>query len=108
MSNEEVVHESVSFEEASRCPKCGHPGEVTGSRPTAKKSTIHFVFCRNPLCRWYDTNWIVEQLSDGTVPVRGQEERRPKTFPSRKITDEKIERARKSIERSADDTKPGP
>lgn len=72
---------SVSYEEASRCPKCGNTGESVETRPGPNRSKIHILRCQNAVCRWYATDWIVQQLEDGTVPVRERQERAPKTFP---------------------------
>ena len=107
-NNDGVVQESISFEEASRCPKCKQPGELGTERPAANKSTIHIIWCRNTICRWYNTNWIVQKLQDGTVPVRQREERRPKTFPKIIRPSGHDDRVREILKRDADDTKPGP
>lgn len=72
---------STTFEEASRCPKCDNTGEVKQTRPGPNKSQIHILTCQNPPCKWYQTDWVVQQLSDGTIPVREVTERTPKTFP---------------------------
>lgn len=76
---------TATFEEAQRCPKCNNPGEIEENhRRGPNNSTIHLIWCRNPVCLWYNTNWVVQQMSDGTVPVRAsqaEEPRREKTFP---------------------------
>lgn len=75
--------ETVSFSEASRCPKCGHAGEIKLSRERVGH-TMHVLTCKNSVCLWYETDWVVQQLSDGTVPVRpsrAEEPQRPKSFP---------------------------
>lgn len=81
---DKVAGGTASFEEATRCPKCNEPGELGVNRPGPDKSTIHFVWCRNQVCKWFDTNWIVQQLEDGTVPVRPTQDHRAhqKTFPA--------------------------
>lgn len=91
---------TVSFEVASRCPKCDNPGELMSTRPTkdadGNPSKIHILRCENSACRWYDTDWIVQQLEDGTVPVR--EGRMEKTFPAIPgMTQEKAEQQIKDI-----------
>lgn len=69
---------SVSYDEASRCPKCGNSGELKQQRPGPDRSEIHILTCQNKVCRWYQTDWVVQRLEDGTVPVRETTE---KTFP---------------------------
>lgn len=60
-----------SLEEASRCPKCGIPGEDVGSIPGNKFGVkVHTIFCRNDRCRWFDTSWIVQVNPDGSIPER--------------------------------------
>jgi hypothetical protein len=74
----------ITYEQASRCPRCDQPGEETVTRPGSRKSTIYILTCRNSACRWYNTRWVVQRLEDGTIPVRAsgaEEPRRPKTFP---------------------------
>lgn len=78
--------EFVSFEQATRCPRCDQPGEVeeNTARRGPNRSKIFMVWCRNGACKWNDTNWVVQQLEDGTVPVRAaraDQPRRLKTFP---------------------------
>lgn len=68
----------ASWAEASRCPKCEAPGEdiKTNRIPNA---TVHTLRCPTEGCRWYNTTWIVQINSDGTIPeyVPG-----PKAFPA--------------------------
>ena len=50
------------------------------TRPSKDRSKIHIFRCQNDRCSWFDTDWVVQQLEDGTVPVReGMEQ---KTFPA--------------------------
>lgn len=75
---------TVEFETARKCPRCDIHGEIISSRPGKTQDgspcTIHVLRCQNERCSWFDTDWIVQQLSDGTVPVReGVQE---KTFPT--------------------------
>lgn len=70
---------TASWDQASRCYKCGEPGVVIGetnhpSRPGSKIKTLR---CDNERCRDYDANikslrwsWIVQVDSDGNIPVR--------------------------------------
>jgi hypothetical protein len=60
---------STTFEEAKQCPKCGKPGDDTGSRPTNRRGVkVHTIFCRNRVCPWLDTSWIVQVNQDGSIP----------------------------------------
>ena len=90
---------TITFEEASRCPKCGNPGEEQSNeaRPGVDGSTIRVVRCMNPPCRWFDTDWIIQVNSDNTVPVR--EGNQPKSFPPMVgMTTEKARQAAKNIQ----------
>jgi hypothetical protein len=64
--------QDTTYEEARRCPKCGNPGEVDsikdGPRNLPRGTKIHTVYCRNQVCPWLDTCWLVQVNSDGTVP----------------------------------------
>lgn len=81
----------VSFEDASRCPKCDNPGEQKSVQNTANNSKLHIFTCQNAACRWYQTDWVVQKLEDGTVPERVPD--RQKTFPAIPgMTQEKAQR----------------
>lgn len=69
-----------TFEEAKRCPRCQNPGQQTNSRRQPDGSTLHTFTCRNSRCRWYDTTYVVQVNSDGTVPPPNTH--RQKTFPA--------------------------
>lgn len=74
---------TVTFEEAKRCPKCDQPGDEQTNearRNTTNGNMIHVIRCQNERCSWFDTDWVVEVQSDGTVPVR--EGRQQKSFPA--------------------------
>jgi hypothetical protein len=64
----------TSYEEATRCPKCGNPGDVVKKEAAPaganlpRGTQIHTVYCRHPLCPWYNTCWLVQVNSDGSVP----------------------------------------
>lgn len=72
----------ASWEEASRCPKCGQPGE------DVKQSSIrtgrlrggvnHVLHCKNERCKWFETGWSVSVGPNGEIPenLGG-----PKQFP---------------------------
>ena len=97
---------TVSFEDAQRCPRCDVPGEIMSTRNArdnkGKPTKIHILRCQNIRCSWFQTDWVVQQLEDGTVPIReGQEQ---KTFPAvRGMTQEK---AAEQIEGIVDDNNP--
>jgi len=61
-----------SFEQAKDCPKCGKPGEVrrvTASRDgTGRPVELHLVYCTTELCKWFDSPWVVQVNSDGSIP----------------------------------------
>lgn len=100
--------ETVAYEDAARCPKCGHTGELKQSRPGPDKSEIHILTCQNRVCLWYLTDWIVQRMSDGTVPIRPSKEeepRRPKTFPKLPGTPEKY---LQGLEATKDELPPDP
>jgi len=63
---------ATTFEEAKLCPKCELPGEDVSTSP-AKDSrgapvVLHMIWCRNDTCKWYNTSWVVQVNSDGTIP----------------------------------------
>ena len=68
----------VTFEEASRCPKCDNPGEQKEKRAD-RTHDLYIFTCQNKVCLWYQTDWVVQRNSDGTIPER--EVNRLKTFP---------------------------
>lgn len=63
-----------TYEEATRCPKCGQPGNVRRKTAPPKGAglkpgtMIHHVYCEHELCPWYDTTWMVQVNPDGSVP----------------------------------------
>lgn len=69
----------TTFEEARRCPRCEQPGLDILQRGGPHGSTMHTIRCTNDRCQWYNTNYLVQVLSDGTVakPVLD----RQKSFP---------------------------
>ena len=80
-----MSEEATTFEEAKLCPKCGLPGEDTGTKPTEKRGVIvHVIKCRTQVCVWYDTPWFVQVNEDGTIPKAYSqvgEKRYPKLSP---------------------------
>lgn len=91
----------ITFEEAQRCPRCDVPGEIKETRPSANHSKLHIITCQNSRCVWFETDWVVQQLSDGTVPVRETTERSRKTFPE--IPGMTTEKATKQVKTITDD-----
>lgn len=94
---------TVSFEEAKRCPKCDQPGELQSTRNIKdnedRPAKVHIMRCQNERCQWFETDWVIQQLEDGTVPVReGMEQ---KTFP--KMPGMTQEKAAEQIQNIADD-----
>ena len=92
---------STSFEEAQHCPKCGNTGQLLWKRPGPDNSKIHIIACQNKPCLWYGTTWVIQQLSDGTVPVRTAT---IKTFPT--IPEWQRQKARDLIETMNDSNLP--
>lgn len=73
----------ATWEEASKCPKCGLTGEagkvnfIRGSRDRLIQLT-----CMNKVCKWYNTSWPVQVRPDGSVPDADTRPRE-KEFPER-------------------------
>jgi len=59
-----------TMEKAKLCPRCGHPGTPTGIQPGEDRSKVHTFRCDNERCQWNGTGFIVQVLSDGTIPER--------------------------------------
>jgi hypothetical protein len=93
--------DSVKFEEAQRCPRCDVVGEITSTRSGPDRSKIHVLTCQNSRCSWFETDWVVQQLEDGTVPLRDTGSRTQKTFPE--IPGMTTEKAVKQVKKIADD-----
>ncbi len=68
---------TTSYEKATRCPKCEFTGAIRKTK--LKDGELHTVTCMNERCEWYDTNWVVVILSDGSIAER--EPQGPRTFP---------------------------
>jgi hypothetical protein len=93
---------TASYEDATRCPKCGMPGHVRSKQPVlgrAKGTQLHLTFCENEVCQWYDTSWPVQVNPDGTVPVFEHHDPRDKAYPKRMITDEATDKTIKALSR---------
>lgn len=100
----------TTFEEASRCPKCQHPGEVGSVREQYSTNQdamvkLNVLFCRNQVCPWYNTSWIVQVNPDGSIP-QAYEQLGPKQYP--KLSPETETRIRENIQAQLEaETKPG-
>ncbi len=94
---------TVEFEEARRCPRCDNPGEQKSVRPAADRSKLYIFTCQNGACVWFETDWVVQKLEDGTVPVR--EASRQKTFPQ--VPGMTQEKAQRQLEETIKDEERG-
>jgi hypothetical protein len=72
----------ASIEEASKCPKCGLTGELSGAPQQSAKPGVRVLTykCKNDRCKWYDTGWLVQLNPDGSVPEPSEVPRGPKQF----------------------------
>lgn len=66
---------SVSFEEASKCPKCERAMVEVASQNIMKGGVIKTLECQNNLCLWFEERKLVQIDKDGNIPVRGQGEK---------------------------------
>lgn len=87
----------TTYEEAKRCPKCKTPGREAGSDPGPHRSTLHKITCVNNRCSWFETVYVVQVNSDGTVPEpstakRNQFPRLPNTGRSDEEINEQLAR----------------
>lgn len=71
----------ASIEEASKCPKCCYTGEPGVPQASAKPGvTVITYTCKNTLCKWYETGWLVQRNADGSIPEPSDVARGPKQF----------------------------
>lgn len=73
----------TTFEQAKICPKCGNPGEdrktqVAPNMPYG--TTLHFIYCKTPLCIWFDSPWMIQVNPDGSVPPERNHTFTPKEY----------------------------
>jgi hypothetical protein len=97
MSDENKSTET-SWEEATRCPKCGHPGKDEGWKPGKRRGVkVHSIRCESTeLCPWYNTTWLVQVNEDGTIPAP-YSQLGPKQYQA--ISDESMSRLNDAIDR---------
>lgn len=72
-----------TFEDLKHCPKCDQPGEETKSIPAPgapRGTTLKTIYCRNDLCKWFNTMWLVQVNPDGSVPGPTDHSKRPKLY----------------------------
>lgn len=110
-SNESV---QSTYEEATRCPKCGNPGDVTSKVPAPRQANlplgtqIHTVYCRSELCPWLNTCWMVQVNKDGSVPPPTNHTGQAKVYQGFEGHDEEAKRVVESLRReAAAQTQPG-
>lgn len=77
----------TTYEEASRCYKCGEPAQKVREQPAprgpeiTRGATLHIFVCRNTRCKLFDQECRVVQVNpDGTIPTPM---RRTKSYPAR-------------------------
>lgn len=100
---------STTFEEAKKCPKCGLPGDDASQQPVqaarGKRAVAHVIYCRNRLCKWFDTSWIVQVNEDGSIPEE-YAGMGPKKYPA--LSQESQSRVEDAIRAQLDaETRPG-
>jgi hypothetical protein len=71
----------ATWEEARKCPKCSNAGKESGTMPTQRRGTkVVKLVCENPLCRWFETGWVVQINPDGSIPDPESALNSPKQF----------------------------
>ena len=94
----------TTYEEACRCPKCKHPGEVRIKRPAPREAglkhgtMIHQVYCVHELCPWYNTAWMIQVNADGSVPPPQNHTGKNKLYIQDKDADAMAARVRAMID----------
>lgn len=95
-----MAEQDSTYEEATRCPKCGKPGNVRSQRkaPNVRGAMLHIVYCENPLCRWDQQCWMVQVNADGSVPPPSDHRNEPKVYVGFENHDELARRIIASLE----------
>lgn len=70
----------ASYDDASRCPKCGVTGKLSHDDPYGPGERLHTLTCENSRCSWFETIWTVLLLADGTVPDPQDFSKKKKTY----------------------------
>lgn len=88
----------TTFEAAKRCPKCQEPGHQRHVERLRDGGKVFGLECKNQVCPWYDTGWVVQVDKDGEIPDRMDKPRAPTVHAN--ISDEELERFRESVRRT--------
>jgi hypothetical protein len=99
--------EAPTWEEATRCPRCGKPGKQEHTNNLGRRGKLHTIRCMTEGCKWYNTTWVVQTRDDGTIPVADV---RPRNAESRlhMPSQDEIDRIERAARRQLDmETKPG-
>jgi len=97
-----------TFENASRCPKCDTPGEDRKDDTGPKGSTLHYIYCVNSRCKWFDTFWIVQVNKDGTVPPAKDHTGEKKIYEGFEGHDQRAQELIETLKRNAEaELRPG-
>ena len=92
----------TTWDQARRCPRCEAPGVDESQRQGPHGSRIHVIRCKTTRCKWYDTTYLVQVNSDGSVSQPDLD--RTKFFP--KIPD-RTDSINESMQRLYDQTRSG-
>jgi len=66
----------VDVREASKCPKCGHFGEVAKASKVRDEfgsltgEDLVIYICVTEVCPWFHTGWAVQSDAQGNIPER--------------------------------------
>lgn len=77
----------VDRDEAFRCPKCKQMGKVVSDTPARRGGRVFVVHCQNEVCLWFETGYVVQTKSDGSVVER---QAGPKQYEALTNTDKAI------------------
>lgn len=99
--------DAPTWEEASRCPRCGQPGEDTKQQVVrnvrmprgGQRPTMHQLTCRNELCLWYNTHWMVQVNADGSIPKENYNRLQDPIYPRVKRDQRRKEQVLDNIRR---------
>ncbi len=77
----------ATLEDAQRCYKCSQQGTKVKESPGPRGGKVYVFHCQNPVCPVFESGWLVQVKSDGTIPER---ERGPRQFEPLTNTDKRI------------------